>query len=299
MDLNAVINRMLKRDKKTRNKRLYLRLFSAIPLSNNTGLVEWVPNTNVLRKLIDDEYLRMQKQPLQQSILTKFGKSNGVPQKSYGTAFDYAVKDYPPVFGKYFLHQFLEPNQWYQNRLNFVKTAAVWSMVGYIVGLGDRHSENILIDTNNGDTIHVDLAMLFESGRLLNIPEKVPFRLTRNMIDGMGVTGYEGAFRLTCEATLELLRKNNETLLNVLETFKHDPLLDWEQIQKKKENQAKKAMNSADVDSAHKIIGQKLQGIVGDSALPLSISGQVDYLIDEATNEENLKSMYIWWMPFL
>ena len=36
------------------------------------------------------------------------------------------------------------------------------SMVGYILGLGDRHGENILFDDTNGDCVHVDFNCLFE-----------------------------------------------------------------------------------------------------------------------------------------
>lgn len=35
------------------------------------------------------------------------------------------------------------------------------SMVGYILGLGDRHGENILFDASCGDTVHVDFNCLF------------------------------------------------------------------------------------------------------------------------------------------
>lgn len=34
------------------------------------------------------------------------------------------------------------------------------STVGYIVGLGDRHVQNILIDTNSAELIHIDLGKL-------------------------------------------------------------------------------------------------------------------------------------------
>lgn len=44
-------------------------------------------------------------------------------------------------------------------------------MVGYLLGLGDRHGENILFDASNGDTVHVDLNCLFNKGRELKIPE--------------------------------------------------------------------------------------------------------------------------------
>lgn len=30
------------------------------------------------------------------------------------------------------------------------------SMVGYILGLGDRHVQNILIDNNTAELIHID-----------------------------------------------------------------------------------------------------------------------------------------------
>lgn len=58
--------------------------------------------------------------------------------------------------------------------------------------MGDRHAENILFDSSNGDCVHVDVNMLFDKGQLLNVPEIVPFRLTHNLVDGMGILGYEG-----------------------------------------------------------------------------------------------------------
>ena len=49
----------------------------------------------------------------------------------------------------------------YSSRLSYAHTAAVISMVGYILGLGDRHGENILFDSTSGDCIHVDFNCLF------------------------------------------------------------------------------------------------------------------------------------------
>jgi serine/threonine-protein kinase ATR len=34
-------------------------------------------------------------------------------------------------------------------------------------------------------------------------------------------------FRRSCEVTLRLLRDHRELLCNVLETFVHDPLIEW------------------------------------------------------------------------
>lgn len=49
----------------------------------------------------------------------------------------------------------------YSSRLAYAHTTAVMSMVGYILGLGDRHGENILFDSTNGDCVHVDFNCLF------------------------------------------------------------------------------------------------------------------------------------------
>jgi len=48
---------------------------------------------------------------------------------------------------------------------------------------------------------------------------QVPFRLTRDLIDGMGVTGVEGVFRRCCEKTLSVMRTNKEALLTIVEVI--------------------------------------------------------------------------------
>ena len=68
----------------------------------------------------------------------------------------------PPVLHRWFLARFPEPATWHNARLGFTRTTAVWSMVGHIVGLGDRHGENILLDATTGDAVHVDFAFLFD-----------------------------------------------------------------------------------------------------------------------------------------
>lgn len=83
------------------------------------------------------------------------------------------------MFHKWFLNSFSEPASWFRARLAYAHTAAVWSMVGHILGLGDRHGENILLDSGTGDCVHVDFSCLFDKGLQLEKPEMVPFRLTQ------------------------------------------------------------------------------------------------------------------------
>lgn len=60
-------------------------------------------------------------------------------------------------------------------------------------------------------------------GERFECPERVPFRLTHNMVSAMGPTGVEGPFRHACEITLHMLREMRETLLSVLQPFVYDP----------------------------------------------------------------------------
>ena len=69
---------------------------------------------------------------------------------------DIFLVEYPPLFYWWFLHQFQDPHKWFEARTKFALSSAVWSAVGHVIGLGDRHSENILVDTSNGDCVHVD-----------------------------------------------------------------------------------------------------------------------------------------------
>ena len=39
------------------------------------------------------------------------------------------------------------------------------------------------------EVVHIDLGIAFEAGRFLSTPERVPFRMTRDIVDGFGVTG--------------------------------------------------------------------------------------------------------------
>ncbi len=62
-------------------------------------------------------------------------------------------------------------------------------------------------------------------------PEKIPFRLTRMLINAMEVSGIEGNFRFTCESVMRVLRENRESVMAVLEAFVHDPLINWRLLQ--------------------------------------------------------------------
>ncbi|KAI3991217.1 hypothetical protein MKX01_022438 [Papaver californicum] len=294
----SMINRLLAKYPESRRRKLYIRTFAVIPLREDCGTVEWVPHTRGLRHILQDIYTAHGKFDRQ--------KTNPVIKRIYDQCQGKVSEEemlktkilplFPPIFHKWFLTTFPEPAAWFRARVAYAHTTAVWSMVGDIVGLGDRHGENILFDSTTGDCVHVDFSCLFDKGLQLEKPELVPFRLTQNMIDGLGITGYEGIFLRVCEITLSVLRTHRETLMSVLETFIHDPLVEWTKSHKS---------SGVEVQNPHaqRAIGNieaRLQGIVvgvgAAPSLPLAVEGQARRLIAEAMSHRNLGKMYLWWM---
>lgn len=117
---------------------------------------------------------------------------------------------------------------WLERRTNYTRSLAVMSMVGYILGLGDRHPSNIMLERYTGRIVHIDFGDCFEIAmRREKFPEKIPFRLTRMLVRAMEVSGIEGNFRTTCENTIRVMRESKESLLAIMEAFVYDPLISF------------------------------------------------------------------------
>ena len=73
----------------------------------------------------------------------------------------------------------------------YSRSTAVMCMIGYIIGLGDRHLDNLLVEFATGQVVHVDYNVCFEKGKSLRVPERVPFRMTQNIETALGFTGVD------------------------------------------------------------------------------------------------------------
>lgn len=92
-----------------------------------------------------------------------------------------------------------------------------------------------------------------------------------------------------------VLRAYKDSLMAVLDTFVHDPLVEWAKAQERgNESKPRVALSS---------ISRRLAGVVvGVGAAPspaLSPQGQARRLIAEASSQENLSKMFIWWQPWM
>ncbi|XP_073836714.1 ATR serine/threonine kinase meiotic 41 [Musca autumnalis] len=299
MEFNGLVKRYLHQDPQARHRHLRIRTYAAIPFNEECGLVEWLPNLNSFRGICTGIY-RMRGLGIPDRNIRQYALPKTDPIEKKRAVFQELLARNPPVFHEWFRQRFHSPHSWYQARSSYVKTTSVMSMVGYILGLGDRHGENILFDETNGDAVHVDFNCLFNQGESFAYPELVPFRLTHNMTFAMGPLGVEGLFRKCCEITLRLLKGESKTLMSVLRPFVYDIGVIDRLKTKKTNNNLEVTDPKAMLDV--KRIEERLQGYVKRTqgfSIPLSTEGHVNFLINEATDLDNLAAMYIGWGSYI
>jgi serine/threonine-protein kinase ATR len=292
MEFNNMINRFLKKDVESSKRRMYIKTYAVTPLNEECGLIEWVDNLQTLREIVIKLLRERGVSPNYNDIKKSLDEACSDISKLPLFTTDVLAK-FPPVLHEWFVEMFPEAGAWFAARLRYTRSCAVMSMVGYVLGLGDRHGENILFEEGTGGILHVDFNCLFDKGFTFDKPELVPFRLTHNMTDAFGAYGYNGPFRRTCEISLSLLRQNENALMTILETFLYDPTTDF--IGKKRRT----IVNVPETpEGVLDCVRNKLRGLLPGESVPLSVDGHVDELILQSTDRKNLAAMYIGWCAF-
>ncbi|CED84602.1 ataxia telangiectasia mutated [Phaffia rhodozyma] len=304
-----LINTLLRRDRETRSRSLSMRTYKVVVLAQTSGFIEFVEDTSTLGSWLiashkrynptepGNKEMRVRVDELQKTYLDR-----SILAKEYLKTMD----NFHPVLRHFFTEKQKEPLAWFAMRLDYTRSVAVGSMIGHIVGLGDRHLSNIMLVEKTGELVHIDLGIAFDQGRELPIPELVPFRLTNDVIDGFGMSGIEGVFRRCSEETLRVLREQAVTLMTVLEVFRFDPLQSWvadarkiARVQGEKENRplanpANEIRSSTDEDA-----DRALQGVRGKLDRSLSVEYTVNQLIQTARDPANLASIFTGWSSWM
>ncbi|XP_043280213.1 serine/threonine-protein kinase SMG1 isoform X1 [Venturia canescens] len=249
MQFLSICNTMISKSNDSR-KVYRARHYSVIPLGPRSGLIQWVdgvtPLFTLYKRWLQRESAMTNSKGGQSSVmgpsdlfynkLAPHLKERGIPLENRKewplpvlkqVLSDLMAETPNDLLAKEIWCNSINSGNWWQATKNYSYSVAVMSIIGYIIGLGDRHLDNVLVDLNTGEVVHVDYNVCFEKGKILRVPEKVPFRMTPNIKHALGVTGVEGIFRMACEHTLLVMRRGRETLLTLLEAFVYDPLVDW------------------------------------------------------------------------
>ncbi|XP_047449742.1 serine-protein kinase ATM isoform X2 [Mugil cephalus] len=196
----SMCSMLLQRNADTRKRKLNIRRYKVVPFSQRSGVLEWCSGTVPIGEFLVEPNKGAHKRfrPADWTNLACRKKMMEAQRLAFDEklqAYVEVCKKFRPVFRYFCMERFLDPAVWMEKRLAYTRSVATSSIVGYIVGLGDRHIQNILIDEQTAELVHIDLGVAFEQGKILPTPETVPFRLSRDIVDGMGITGVEGVFR--------------------------------------------------------------------------------------------------------
>lgn len=172
------VSHLLQRNRQTRQRNLGVRTYKVLPLSVGAGIIEFVPNTIPLHDYLIPAHQAYH--PMEWNAIQCRNAISSVHNKARDIrieAFRMVCERYSPVMRYFFMHQFNGPDEWYRSRLAYTRSTAAISILGYVLGLGDRHGHNILLDEKSGEAVHIDLGVAFEQVRFLLLPAFPPSRL--------------------------------------------------------------------------------------------------------------------------
>ncbi|CAD6937427.1 unnamed protein product [Tilletia controversa] len=320
MQLFGLVNTLLSTDAECYKRRLDIRRYAIIPLSPNAGMIHWVEDTDTMHVLIK-EYREQEKILLNiehRLMLQMAPDYEHLTLLQKVEVFQYALDN----TGGQDLYRMMwlrsrNSEVWLERRTTYTRSIGTASMTGYILGLGDRHPSNLLFHRLTGQIVNIDFGDCFEFAAMrVKYPERIPFRLTRMLVNAMEIGGLKGTFRITSEHVMRVLRDNKESVLALLEAFVHDPLITWKLAtidtkpgaggEKSKYVNAAAGERHAHNDEVHvnragqimERIENKLKGRDFDEDETLPVPKQVEKLVHEATSLFNLAPAFLGWCSF-
>lgn len=140
--------------------------YNILPIGNNYGYIEFVNNSYTLYGIKEEYFFSIQ---------------------------NFIIEKNPKITAEVL-------------RDNFTKSCAAYCVISYLLGIGDRHLDNIMI-TSDANIFNIDFGYILGNDPKLLAPE---FRLTSGMIDAMGGihSKYYSDFKNYCGKAYNCLRRH-------------------------------------------------------------------------------------------
>ncbi|CAO3567705.1 unnamed protein product [Mortierella alpina] len=239
--LFSLMNDIMHKDPQCSQQNISVATYKVVPMSGSLGILEWVDNTKPLRHCIESEVSPKDSWKRTQEQHNRFVASFKGDMMGYYNLFMHAprekvVKHMESLFSQMrddCLKQSVarlaaSPEAFLMLRSEFAKSLAAINVCSYILGIGDRHLENFLLDMSNGCLIPIDFGHAFGSAtEVLPVPELVPFRLTRQLEGFLKPLGVKGLLEHPMVCIMKALQTKKEVILNTMDIFVKEPLLDW------------------------------------------------------------------------
>ncbi|EAX88702.1 PIKK family atypical protein kinase [Trichomonas vaginalis G3] len=295
MQLFSLVNSLIKTNRSTRAHNVNISMYDVVPFAPNTGLISWVNGADTVLQIVNDfRTLKNRQNSIEKTVFHEYtslrnNTLNGLQLLEIHD--EICRKTNADELRESFWVWSDFPSTWVQITRNFTLSTALMSVEGYIIGLGDRHLRNIMVQQHTGTVIHIDFGECFESAsnRIL-FPEKVPFRMTRLFQNALEGGNVDGIFRIACEDYMYLMRENVSPVIAMLEVFVHEPIFS----------------SKSQFKNHHSILTRVSQKILGtdseyggDETKEMEVPQHVANLIKAATDRSRYCRHYQGWQPYL
>jgi phosphatidylinositol kinase/protein kinase (PI-3 family) len=227
MQFFSLLNSLLKQSRIDVN--LGIATYPILPLTMDTGLIKWVTGGETLDSIVVEH--RKARKLSEQGELDRIAEFTDCSFSALGglqraEAFEFVAQEWRAL--ELFESSWItSPNSsvWYQRTERFTVSSGLMSVVGYVIGLGDRHPGNIMVQRDTGLIIHIDFRDSFDAARSRIVNrERVPFRLSRMMVNACAGSTVDGLYGTTCVRVVRFMRKHEVPLGAQLATFLNEPL---------------------------------------------------------------------------
>lgn len=237
----GLMSKQLLLDKNCKQNHLKIETYQVIPLNQHCGLLSVVSNSTTMSEFLQDasqkllvksfhDFLPLVKEQFRSfllcdTIFTNWGKAyeTAIIKRSRAELEnELAAKEemFPKdIIRRALMNSAMSLETYYILRKNFITSLSAMSIAHWLLGIGDRHLNNILIDLKTGRLIGIDFGVAFGEAVNLIVPELVPFRLTSHFVNVIEPMGVEGMIKKNMVHTLRCLRNYSDTILICLEMF--------------------------------------------------------------------------------
>jgi len=158
---------------KSKGKDLHMQTYTAFATGPKEGLIAVVPNSKTLGEIQQSIRAGVNALFFAQTALVQWLEQQNKTPEEFQTAVN-----------------------------NFVLSCAGYSVATYILGVRDRHNDNIMCSTT-GNLCHIDFGHILNKADLPVIPDRAevsPFALPQEFLYVMGADGFKLFVEICCEA---------------------------------------------------------------------------------------------------
>uniref|UniRef100_A0A8B9M759 DNA-dependent protein kinase catalytic subunit n=1 Tax=Accipiter nisus TaxID=211598 RepID=A0A8B9M759_9AVES len=236
-----VMNIILSQDATCSQRNMQLKTYQVIPMTTRLGLIKWLENTCTLKEFLKNTNiipsLTCRNASRTETVMSFKRRESSVPEDLLRRAF---------------LKMSTSPEAFLSLRSHFASSHALMCISHWILGIGDRHLSNFMINKETGGMVGIDFGCAFGSAtQFLSVPELMPFRLTRQFVNLMMPVKEWGLIYSVMVHALRAYRADPDLLISTMDVFVKEPSLDWknfEQRQLKKGGTWIKEINTSEVN---------------------------------------------------